>query len=408
MVLFNYATKEITAKVVYYGPGLCGKTTNLHFIYDSLPSSNKSKMLSLATQTDRTLFFDFLPLDLGKIRGMKTRLQLYTVPGQVYYNSTRQLVLKGSDGVVFVADSHPGAMDGNVESLQNLEENLKRQSIRITEVPLVLQYNKRDLQGAVPVEEMNMALNKMGARSFESVATTGIGVEQTLNGIAQIVLAHLAKKYGLESATPIEKEIHVLNPTIQTEGPGAESVWADDNVLATTVAVPEGVWEETLEEDSADSPSSGQSAGPSPEGYQAAPIMLEPEAQTDHAETDPFASTPGGETARAPLEDEFEQFQSRSRDALKTWEEPQTADSSASEVVSGTGPTTSPEEQDDSPFGDPMSESAPDTQYHPPPAARSSEPLIKEITLPLNLTLDELRQFKKLKVRITIDVNLLQ
>src|SRR5436309_11515718 len=145
MVLFNYATKEITAKIVYYGPGLCGKTTNLQFIYESLPSNHKSKMLSLSTKTDRTLFFDFLPLDLGKIRGMRTKLQLYTVPGQVYYNSTRQLVLKGADGVVFIADSQDYALDANLESLQNLEAILKRAGVRIRELPLVIHYNTRVL-----------------------------------------------------------------------------------------------------------------------------------------------------------------------------------------------------------------------------------------------------------------------
>src|SRR5881628_3584838 len=140
MVLFNYSTRELTAKIVYYGPGLCGKTTNLQYIYDSLPENvKKGKMLSLATKTDRTLFFDFLPLELGRIRGMKTRVQLYTVPGQVFYNSTRQLVLKGADGVVFVADSQDFALDANMESLQNLEDNLKRQGVRIREIPLVMQ-----------------------------------------------------------------------------------------------------------------------------------------------------------------------------------------------------------------------------------------------------------------------------
>src|SRR5213076_1222262 len=182
MVLFNYATKEITAKVVYYGPGLCGKTTNLQFVYDSLPSNNKSKMLSLATKTDRTLFFDFLPLDLGKIRGMRTKLQLYTVPGQVYYNSTRQLVLKGADGIVFVADSQDFALDANIESLQNLEDNLKRQGVRIREIP---------------VAEMDAEINKtIHGPSFQSVATTGIGVEETLKGVTQLVLSHLIKKYN--------------------------------------------------------------------------------------------------------------------------------------------------------------------------------------------------------------------
>src|SRR5437867_7385483 len=155
MVLFNYATKEITAKIVYYGPGLCGKTTNLQFIYDSLPSNSKSKMLSLSTKTDRTLFFDFLPLDLGKIRGMRTKLQLYTVPGQVYYNSTRQLVLKGADGVVFIADSQEYALDANMESMQNLEDDLTREGIKLRDLPLAIQYNKRDLPNVLPIGRLN-------------------------------------------------------------------------------------------------------------------------------------------------------------------------------------------------------------------------------------------------------------
>src|SRR5690349_17466177 len=238
MVLFNYATKEITAKIVYYGPGLCGKTTNLQFVYDSLPSNNKSKMLSLATKTDRTLFFDFLPLDLGKIRGMRTKLQLYTVPGQVYYNSTRQLVLKGADGVVFVADSQDFALDANLESLQNLEDNLKRQGIRLREMPLVLQYNKRDLPNKLPVAEIDKDLNKLQSPTFESVATTGIGVEETLKGITQLVLAHLVKKYGLEGTGPLDKEIQILNAPTQSATP-AESLWDDDDEpFGSTVTVP--------------------------------------------------------------------------------------------------------------------------------------------------------------------------
>src|SRR5258708_34343302 len=227
MVLFNYATKEITAKIVYYGPGLCGKTTNLQFVYDSLPSNNKSKMLSLATKTDRTLFFDFLPLDLGKIRGMRTKLQLYTVPGQVYYNSTRQLVLKGADGIVFVADSQDFALDANMESLQNLEDNLKRQGIRIREIPVVIQYNKRDLPNALPVAEIDKELNKLNAPKFESVATTGIGVEETLKGITQLGLAHLIKKYGLEGSEPLGGDIQILNANTGG-GPAGDSLWDED------------------------------------------------------------------------------------------------------------------------------------------------------------------------------------
>src|SRR5437870_272311 len=235
MVLFNYATKEITAKIVYYGPGLCGKTTNLQFIYDSLPSNNKSKMLSLSTKTDRTLFFDFLPLDLGKIRGMRTKLQLYTVPGQVYYNSTRQLVLKGADGIVFVADSQDFALDANLESLQNLEDNLKRQGIRIREIPLVLQYNKRDLPNALPVREMEAEINKLTVPHFESVATTGIGVEETLKGITQLVLAHLIRKYGLEGSDPMDKEIQILNPTASAESRQHDSLWDEDDDFGAVV-----------------------------------------------------------------------------------------------------------------------------------------------------------------------------
>ena len=232
MVLFNYATKEITAKIVYYGPGLCGKTTNLQFIYESLPSNHKSKMLSLSTKTDRTLFFDFLPLDLGKIRGMRTKLQLYTVPGQVYYNSTRQLVLKGADGVVFVADSQESALDANLESIQNLEDNLKRQGTKIREMPLAIQYNKRDLPNALPVQKLNKELNKFEAPHFESVATTGVGVEETLNGVTQLVLGNLVKKYGLEGSEPLEREVQLLNPP-GDEPMRTDTLWDDEDPTLT-------------------------------------------------------------------------------------------------------------------------------------------------------------------------------
>ncbi len=195
MVLFNYSTRELTAKVVYYGPGLCGKTTNLQYIYDNLPGTVKGKMLSLATKTDRTLFFDFLPIDLGEIRGMRTRIQLYTVPGQVFYNETRRLVLKGADGVVFVADSQRQMMEANADSLANLEENLNAHGMKLSPIPLVLQFNKRDLPNVATVEEMNAALNKYNAPFYESVATTGIGVQDTLKAITKLVLLHLTKKY---------------------------------------------------------------------------------------------------------------------------------------------------------------------------------------------------------------------
>jgi len=215
MVLFNYATKELTAKVVYYGPGLCGKTTNLQFIHQNLPETVKGKMLSLATKTDRTLFFDFLPLDLGEIRGMKTRVQLYTVPGQVFYNETRKLVLKGVDGVVFVADSQQDMTGPNVESFKNLEENLKGHGLVLAELPHVIQFNKRDLPKLASIEEINASVNKYNAPFYESVATTGIGVKDTLNAITKLVLLHLTKKYGSGAAVS-EAQAAIDSPALET------------------------------------------------------------------------------------------------------------------------------------------------------------------------------------------------
>ncbi len=199
MVLFNYSTRELTAKIVYYGPGICGKTTNLQFIHENLPDSIRGKMLSLATKTDRTLFFDFLPIDLGEIRGLKTRVQLYTVPGQVFYNETRKLVLKGVDGIVFVADSQETMLGANVESFKNLEENLKANGMKLAEMPHVIQFNKRDLPRLSGVEDLNAALNKFNAPFYESVATSGIGVQDTLKAIVKLVLLHLTRKYDPKS-----------------------------------------------------------------------------------------------------------------------------------------------------------------------------------------------------------------
>jgi signal recognition particle receptor subunit beta len=196
MVLFNAATKELTAKIVYYGPGLCGKTTNLQTVYDTLPQDGRGKMLSLATQTDRTLFFDFLPIELGTIRGMKTRIQLYTVPGQVFYDATRKLVLRGADAVVFVADSQAQALEGNKESFQNLIENLREQGAELEKLPHVIQWNKRDTPNALPVEVLDREINRFGAPTFEACATRGTGVRETLKGVALLVLRHLAEKYG--------------------------------------------------------------------------------------------------------------------------------------------------------------------------------------------------------------------
>jgi signal recognition particle receptor subunit beta len=194
MTFINYAAREINCKIVYYGPGLCGKTTNLQWIYDKTNPQAKGKLISLATETDRTLFFDFLPLDLGQVRGFKTRFHLYTVPGQVFYDASRKLILKGVDGVVFVADSQDARMEANVESLQNLEKNLKEQGYDLKEVPYTLQFNKRDLPSAVAAAEMYRQLNFKGEPTFEAVAVNGTGVFDTLKAVAKLVLTELKKK----------------------------------------------------------------------------------------------------------------------------------------------------------------------------------------------------------------------
>ena len=193
MTFINYASREINCKIVYYGPGLCGKTTNLQHIYDSTAQEAKGKLSSLATETDRTLFFDFMPLELGTVRGFKTRFHLYTVPGQVYYDASRKLILKGVDGVVFVADSQEERMDANIESLYNLEENLSSQGYDLMKLPYVLQLNKRDLPNVIPMEDLAYELRKKDEPVFEAVASTGTGVFDTLKGVAKQVLTELRK-----------------------------------------------------------------------------------------------------------------------------------------------------------------------------------------------------------------------
>ena len=195
MTFINYASREINCKIVYYGPGLGGKTTNLQFIYSKTAPEAKGKMISLATEADRTLFFDFLPLDLGVISGFTTRFQLYTVPGQVYYNATRKLVLQGADGVVFVADSQARRLDDNIESLQNLQANLLGQGVDVRTFPMVMQYNKQDLPAdlILTAADLDDALNFRGLRSFPGDALRGAGVFETLKGISELVLKRLAQ-----------------------------------------------------------------------------------------------------------------------------------------------------------------------------------------------------------------------
>jgi signal recognition particle receptor subunit beta len=196
LTFINYASREINCKIVYYGPGLGGKTTNLQYIYDSTAAAAKGKLISLATETDRTLFFDFLPLDLGTVRGFKTRFHLYTVPGQVFYDASRRLILKGVDGVVFVADSQRERMDANVESLFNLESNLKQHGYDLMKIPYVLQLNKRDLPNVVSIDDLRAELTRKDEPVFEGVANRGVGVFDTLKAVAKQVLLELRKNSG--------------------------------------------------------------------------------------------------------------------------------------------------------------------------------------------------------------------
>lgn len=193
MTFINYASREINCKIVYYGPGLCGKTTNLQHIYDSTAPQARGKLISLATETDRTLFFDFMPLELGTVRGFKTRFHLYTVPGQVFYEASRKLILKGVDGVVFVADSQEERMDANIEALYNLEENLRSHGYEMMRIPYALQLNKRDLPNIVPISDMVMELQRKGEPVIEAVAANGAGVFDTLKAVAKQVLTELRK-----------------------------------------------------------------------------------------------------------------------------------------------------------------------------------------------------------------------
>jgi signal recognition particle receptor subunit beta len=192
MSMINYASREINCKIVYYGPGLCGKTTNLEYVYEKVAPNTRGKLISLATETERTLFFDFLPVDLGAIRGFKTRFHLYTVPGQVYYNASRKLILKGVDGVVFVGDSQVERLDANIESMHNLYDNLAEYGLDLREIPFVIQYNKRDLPNISSLDELQRELNPNLVPHFEAVAVRGIGVFDTLKAVSKLVIKSLS------------------------------------------------------------------------------------------------------------------------------------------------------------------------------------------------------------------------
>jgi mutual gliding-motility protein MglA len=192
MSMINYASREVNCKLVYYGTGLGGKTTNLEYIYSRVNPETKGKMISLATETERTLFFDFLPIDLGEIRGFKTRFHLYTVPGQVYYNASRRLILKGVDGLIFVADSQATRAEANIEAMHNLYENLETYGYDLQRIPFAIQYNKRDMPNVLPTEELRSQINPMGVPDFEAIAIEGKGVFETLSTVSKLVVKNLS------------------------------------------------------------------------------------------------------------------------------------------------------------------------------------------------------------------------
>jgi signal recognition particle receptor subunit beta len=224
--IINVARREISFKLVYYGPGLSGKTTNIQVVHKKAPDSKKGPLTAIATEGDRTLFFDYMNLELGAVNGLRTKFQLYSVPGQKYYDATRKLVLQGVDGVCFVADSQPEKMQENVEALENLALHLKEQGLSIDTIPLVLQWNKRDLPDAVAVEDLELKLNKWGAPTFEAVAVSGDGVFPTLKKLAQLVLGKLAEQQGVrivEPPLPPRKETPPIAPAMPVSLPKAPS-----------------------------------------------------------------------------------------------------------------------------------------------------------------------------------------
>ncbi len=306
MVFFNYSTMQMAAKVVYYGPGLCGKTTNLQWIFENTATDSRGEMVSLATETDRTLFFDLLPIDVGSIAGFSTRIQLYTVPGQVFYNTTRKLVLKGVDGVVFVADSQRPMLQANVESFQNLEENLAEMGLSLDNIPLVLQYNKRDLPNICDVAELDQALNRQGWSSVEAAAIDGRGVFETLKLISKKTL--LALKKRLTKGRP---ESSAASASARSAAPAAARPAAPARPAPAAPArppavarapeeppQPSGAVDPTPEPaavDSAPAPAAEPAPESPPAEAQSEPAPVEPAAESVAAE--PAAESPPAESA---------------------------------------------------------------------------------------------------------------
>ncbi|MEJ2188432.1 MAG: GTPase domain-containing protein [Acidobacteriota bacterium] len=312
MVFFNYALRKLNAKIVYYGPGLCGKTTNLQWIHDHFEGGQRGKMISLATEGDRTIFFDLLPLEIGTIRGMQVTLQLYTVPGQVHYNSTRQLVLRGADGVVFVADSQRTMQTSNLDSFKNLQENMLLQGINLEGFPLVLQFNKRDLRDLISTEELDEQLNNFSVPIFEAIATDGVGVQETLEGIVKLVMRSLRERY--EPVTGAGAVPQSAKPAPATAPPAARQ--AEATPPASTSPVAGSPFE--------DEPAA---AAAFPPGLEPPPMGDVPAASTfeDEVNTAVYGLGEEGAADDAPAEQEFD-IGGIADEVLNSFEEPEVVD----------------------------------------------------------------------------------
>ncbi len=359
MVVFNYSTRELTTKVVFYGPGLCGKTTNLQFIYDHMPQGVRGKMLSLATKSDRTLFFDFLPIDLGQIQGMKTKVQLYTVPGQVFYNETRRLVLKGADGVVFVADTQENMVEANMDSFRNLEENLAAHGMSLEDTPHVIQYNKRDLPNAMPIEPINDRLNKYNAPFYEAIATTGVGVQETLRHITKLVLLKLNERYGAERpgaarrepAKPPAAAEFVPAPAAEVFAPPAPPLAPTIESPVAAVAAGAPLFDEPVERfeapvaaepaESFAMPSGQVFVAPAFAGRPAMPVPPAPVAAPARPPIEAFASA-ASPMSEAPSEFDFSIPSERVRTEMPTLATPQAVMRATVETTAAPAPAASP------------------------------------------------------------------
>ena len=303
MVSINYSSREVCCKIVYYGPGLSGKTTNLQYVHSKVPGNTRGELISLATEADRTLYFDFLPINIGSINGFAAKFQLYTVPGQVYYNATRKLVLRGVDGVVFVADSQPDKLDENIESLVNLEENLQEYGYDIADLPVVIQYNKRDLPGVMPVQELNARLNERGWPTFEASATVGNGVFGTLKLIIKLVLDR-AKRTSPPGTQPVASPKEAVGVS---SGPVAPVAAAPTGAVSPAAAASPSPEPQPPAEVTGDKDESG-TASPPPvmperqaDGYRPYPGERQVDSASKKISTSSFAPTRKSESEEAAL-----------------------------------------------------------------------------------------------------------